>query len=119
MITFPGAVRITTGLALLMAIVSTWSFAADNNGLLKELRIKKGQEYSLAKANLIKQGWHIAPTSEDLGNADQAPPYGFKEVICGNGYDAVCSAHFVRKNQEIMLTLRPKKHLLVDGAWND
>ena len=94
------------------------SFAqAAPTSLLKNLGLKEGQSYALARTQLIRKGWHV-----DANYAlarDEMPPYRLKEVICGNGSNAVCSARFLRKDQEITLTLRPKKILLLEGAWGD
>lgn len=87
--------------------------------LLKTLGLKEGQSYSSAKTQLIGKGWKVDSTYAAARDAGETPPYGFKEVICGNGWQAVCSARFLRNGHEIMLTLRPKKSLLVEGAWDD
>jgi len=86
--------------------------------LLKNRGLKAGQSYDSAKAQLLKKGWKVdvdyAATSFKF-----KPPYGFKEVVCGNGRDAMCSDRFILKEQEIMLTLRPEESLVVDGAWGE
>lgn len=87
--------------------------------LLQDLQLKKGQEYSDAKATLIRTGWKIDVDYVGELSPNQKKPYGFEEVVCGNGGMAVCSARFLRGDREVMLTLQPKEKLLVDGAWND
>ena len=75
------------------------------------------------KTQLVQKGWKVDATYASTREADEAPPYGFKELICGNGRQAgrqaVCSARFLRVDKALMLTLRPKNSLLVDGAWYD
>jgi len=103
-------------LAIALLVASHLAIASEDSGLLKKLGLEKGQSYSTARATLVKRGWQI-----DYAHAEnnQTSPYGFKEVVCGNGWQAVCSARFMRASQEIMLTLQPKKQLLVEGASND
>jgi hypothetical protein len=81
--------------------------------------LKEGQSYTSAKTLLIDKGWEVDSTYASERDAGEMPPYGFTEVICGHGRQAVCSARFPRNGREIMLTLRPKKTLLVEGAWED
>jgi hypothetical protein len=82
--------------------------------LLGEFQVKQGQGYSVVKAMLLRRGWIV---DGSYGNGQK--PYGFSEVVCGNGYDAVCSARFVLGKREILVTLKPGKTLLVDGLWDD
>lgn len=105
--------------AIAVYFFSTCLVQAAPISLLKTLGLKEGQSYASAKTQLIHKGWKVdgayAPTREE----DETPPYGFKEVICGNGWQAVCSARFLRNDQAVMLTLQPRRVLLVDGAWDD
>jgi hypothetical protein len=82
--------------------------------LLGEFQVKPGQRYSVVKAMLLKRGWVV---DGSYGNGSN--PYGFSEVVCGNGYDAVCSSRFLFGTREILITLKPGKTLLVDGLWDD
>lgn len=93
--------------------------AEGNRSLLEELHLKRGQQYSDAKAQLARGGWKV--DSSDVEDLSPNPKtlYGFGEVTCGNGRMAVCSARFLRGDREIMLTLQPKNNLVVDGAWDD
>jgi hypothetical protein len=82
--------------------------------MLGEFHLRQGQDYSVVKAMLLKRGWDV-----DTQYGDGTNPYGFKEVVCGSGWDAVCSARFLLGSRRILLTLKPKKTLLVDGVWDD
>ena len=82
--------------------------------LLGELQVKQGQRYSVIKAMLLKRGWDV---DGSYGNGSN--PYGFSEVVCGNGYDAVCSARFLLGTREVLITLKPGNTWLVDGLWDD
>lgn len=105
--------------ALILGILTLPLVQATPSSLLKTLGLQAGQSYGLAKTQLIAKGWKVDSTYAPAREAGEIAPYGFKEVVCGNGWHAVCSARFLRNDQEIMLTLRPKKILVVEGAWDD
>lgn len=86
---------------------------------LKTLGLREGQSYASAKTQLIQKGWKVDAAYASTHEAGEAPPYGFKEVICGHGWQAVCSARFLRSDKAVMLTLHPRKVLLVSGASDD
>jgi hypothetical protein len=104
---------------VIFVMISIASFAEDNRSLLKELHLKKGQQYSEAKAKLVSEGWKVDSSNVDESSPNPKTPYGFGEVVCGNGWMAVCSARLIRGDREIMLQLQPKKNLLIDEAWDD
>lgn len=103
----------------IFTLISFASFAAGNRSLLKELHLKKGQQYSDAKARLLSAGWMADSSNVEESGPSPKTPYGFGEVACGNGWTAVCSARFLRGGREIVLTLQPRNKLLVDDAWDD
>ena len=112
--------RTTAKISLsILGVFILQSVHAGPSSLLKTLGLHAGQSYGLAKTQLIAKGWKVDTTYAQVREAGEPPPYGFDEVVCGNGWQAVCSARFLRKDQEIMLTLRPKKILLVEGAWDE
>jgi hypothetical protein len=106
-------------LSVALAIVSAASPAADQRDLMKELGLRQGQRYASAKAALLKRGWTVDRAHAKAREPGQGPPYGFNEVVCGQGWDAICSARFVRRGREMMLMMKPKTDLLVDGASDD
>lgn len=105
--------------ALALGILAFPLAEASPESLLKKLGLKPGLPYVSAKAQLIGRGWKVDSEYVTLSSDNKPSPYGFTEVVCGNGWDAICSARFLRDDQKVMLTLRPKKALVVDGAWND
>jgi hypothetical protein len=106
-------------LSALLGMQSSAEAQAHDRNLVKELGLKNGESYASAKAKLIKRGWIIDIAYVEEMKLLETPPYGFREVICGNGWDASCSARYRCEGQAIMLTMRPKKTLVVDGAWDD
>lgn len=104
----------TLGIVALASMGGVAVASPSPQSLLTEFHLKQGQEYSVVKVMLHKQGW-----ANDTSYGDGTNPYGFNEVVCGAGWDAICSARFVRGTRTILATLKPKKTLLLDGVWND
>lgn len=105
------------GLLVFAILAISANVVASSSGTIaSRLGLKEGQRYSDAKAHLLKSGWEV---DQNYSTPNPKSPYGFKEVICGEGLMAVCSARFLKSNQEIMLTLNSKNELLLDGVWDD
>jgi hypothetical protein len=111
--------KVVTILAIVVSTLAIPLGVAAQESMLKSLSLKSGQSYASAKAQLLRKGWKVDVNHSNGLDKDQPPPYGFKEVVCGSGWDATCSARFLKAHQEVMLTLRPKKTLVLDGAWDD
>ncbi|GAB3361953.1 hypothetical protein GCM10027430_36080 [Lysobacter tyrosinilyticus] len=101
---------------LLFAVLIALCPAADAASLLGKLGLKSGMTYSTAKARMARLGWAI-DTSEPVNwVAYPKTP----EVLCGRGWDAVCSVRFTRNGEAVMLTLKPLvDHLKVIDAESD
>ena len=108
--------RISVALALFVAAFPINPAVSKDSDLSKTLGLKPGQKYTEAKGHLVKTGW-VADRS--YGEKADNTSYGFKEVVCGEGRMAVCSARFTQRERQILLTLQPKKELVVEGAWDD
>jgi hypothetical protein len=106
-------------LAVAVGFFSACLVEATPIALLKTMGLRAGQTYDSAKLQLTEHGWKVDATYASTHEAAEAPPFGFKEVICGNGWQAVCSARFLRDGKAVVLTLHPRKVLLVDAAWED
>jgi hypothetical protein len=77
---------------------------------LMGLGIKLKTPYANAKKLMLKNGWTLTPTIY-LPNH---PPYKeFPEIICGEGYDAICSAEFAKENQTMVVSVRALQGRLV------
>lgn len=99
---------------MLVVTTQVTATAQHPSSALGEFRMKKGMEYSSVKSILEKRGWRAV---KEYGNGSN--PYGFDEVVCGNGYQAVCSTRFSLGSRNILVTLLPKKTLLLDGLWDE
>ncbi|GAA3929756.1 hypothetical protein GCM10022229_24310 [Luteimonas lutimaris] len=58
--------------------------------------IPRGETYPEARAALVRAGWIPAPSGADSRAWDK-----FGELVCGEGYQAVCSAEF-RRNEDFL-----------------
>jgi hypothetical protein len=81
---------------------------------LGEFNFQQGQLYSVVKAVLLKRGW-----TPDTQYGNGTAPFGLNEVVCGNGWDAVCSARFFLGSRKIVVTLKPRRALQVDDILDE
>jgi len=101
-------------LAALALVAHSRAVARTPSSLLGEFNLKQGQLYSAVKTVLLEHGW--APDTQ-YGNG--AAPFGLNEVVCGDGWDAVCSARFFLGSRKILVILKPKRALMVDDIYDD
>ena len=80
-----------------------------------QIGITVGMPYAQAKALLIKAGWLASAPDNEGTPVFAAHP----EVACGQGWDAICSAGFSRKNEAYGLVLTPTDdgNLRVQGVF--
>ena len=83
---------------------------------LKSLGLKRSEVYVHARDKLLKQGWALDPKS-----FPGEPDYKlFPEIVCGRGYDAVCSVRFQKSGIRIMLYVTDRSgHLVVKEVYDD
>lgn len=76
-------------------------FSASAIAVAEQYSLRLAEPYSVVKQKLAKQGWQIdhAYLSENSHHASAAD-----EVICGRGWDAVCSTAFKRGNEALYLS---------------
>lgn len=77
---------------------------------LSRYGIKVGMPYSRAKALMLKNGWVIDP-DEVFGSSN--PYKSYPEIVCGEGYDAVCAAGFSKQNRHHTLDVRKVRSRIV------
>lgn len=101
-------------LAALAHVAHGQPVAGHPSSLLGEFNFKQGQLYSVVKAVLIKRGW-----TPDMQYGHGAPPFGLNEVVCSDGWDAVCSARFFLGARTIVVILKPRRALQLDDIWDE
>ncbi|MCX2921618.1 hypothetical protein ORK51_15680 [Stenotrophomonas rhizophila] len=105
-------------LALFMLFSVSHAHAADAPALppaWTEIGVTVDMPYAQAKALLLKAGWVAEAPDNDGDPSFAAHP----EVDCGQGWDAICSAGFSRKNEAYGLVLTPTDdgNLRVQGVF--
>jgi hypothetical protein len=58
--------------------------------------------FTIVKQNLQKQGWKV---DRKWLSESEAQPIGEEEMLCGSGYDAICTTAFRRDEAVLVLTL--------------
>jgi hypothetical protein len=83
---------------------------------LKSLGLRQSESYVHARDKLLKQGWTL-----DQKGFPEGPDYRlFPEVVCGRGYDAVCSVRFQKSGIHIMLYVTDHSgRLTVKDVYDD
>jgi hypothetical protein len=91
-----------------------WPVAKD----LAQYGIHLRMPYQKARQRMIQQGWSPDPTEANERHKTGHLPYpNFPEVLCGEGYDAICSGWFSKGSEQRVLDVRDvRKVLLVRGS---
>jgi hypothetical protein len=69
--------------------------------LARSYGVQLGAPFATVKRALMRQGWQV----DRAWLREQSDPGDGRELICGSGYDAVCSTAFVRDGRHAFLTL--------------
>jgi hypothetical protein len=107
-----------TIIALLSITIFATQAAAQTPTLAKELGIKVGMHYSLAKSRLLRLGWEIDNPENSVVNFPEAPELGCLIKADPDG-SVLCAVGFIKNNRGIILWVVPnKKHLIVSDFFN-
>jgi hypothetical protein len=68
--------------------------------------------YASARAKLLRTSWKAVAGWGESGAARQRAYPQYPEVLCGEGYDAVCTGRFEKAGQAILLTIDPRTRTL-------
>ena len=69
---------------------------------------RAGESYSAVRKALYAAGWRAVPVDRST-LVRKAKPYGYDEMVCGEGHQAVCSANFAKAGQVICVLLTPRE----------
>jgi hypothetical protein len=91
-----------------------WPLAPDLAAYGVRLRMPYGE----TRQRMIKHGWTPDPTEANARHTPSRLPYPeFPEVLCGEGYDAICSGWFSKGSESRLLDVREvNKALVVRGS---
>lgn len=74
--------------------------------------VKVGSSYAKTRANLLASGWR---TDEEWGISGPHRSRSFNqypEILCGEGYDAICTGRFLNASGALLVTIDQKKKAL-------
>ena len=76
------------------------------------LGVKVGSGYAKARANLLANGWR---TDDQWGISGPHRSRSFNqypEILCGEGYDAICTSRFFNASGALLVTIDQRKKAL-------
>jgi hypothetical protein len=87
-------------------------------GELRKYGIKLKMPYAEARERMLRNGWKPDLAEAELRYQGNYRPYrDFPEILCGEGYDAICSAPFIKGKDYHTIEVREHKgKLVVRGA---
>lgn len=88
------------------------------NSELRKYGIKLKMPYAEARKRMLRNGWKPNFAEAEFGYQSNYRPYKhFPEILCGEGYDAICSAPFIKGEHSHSIEVRELKgQLVVRGA---
>lgn len=91
------------GIGILVLLVCGGVAGANGSALP---RLEAGTPYPEVRRALLSSGWQPVPADRTYLH-DKQPPYGYEELVCGTGWQAVCAANFARSGAIVCLHLKP------------
>jgi hypothetical protein len=116
-VTPDGRLLVTQGSKVLVDEQGQWQTAAAQqpaspDPLAQALGVQLPSGYASARARLLRTSWK-PDSSRGAGGAPGRLAYPqYPEVVCGQGYDAVCSGRFEKAGEAILLSIDPKTSTL-------
>jgi hypothetical protein len=94
--------------------------AATSASLTKSVGVQLQSSYATARSKLLRSAWTADSTWGESGVHKQLAFQQYPEVLCGEGYHAVCTGRFEKNGRAILLTIDPKtKKLQVTSVDQD
>jgi hypothetical protein len=94
--------------------------AAASASLTKAVGLQLQSSYAAARSRLLRSAWTADSTWGESGVHKRLAFQQYPEVLCGEGYQAVCTAKFEKNGTAILLTIDPKtKKLQVTSVDQD
>jgi hypothetical protein len=116
-ITSDGRLRVTRGSEVLVDEPGEWQAAAAQppaatGPLAQRLGVQIQSGYATARARLLGTSWKADAGWGRSGVHGQLAYRQYPEVLCGEGYDAVCTGRFVKSGRAILLSIDPRTRAL-------
>ena len=107
-VTHDGLLLVTQGSKVLVEERGRWQPAAAPAApgtLAQRVGVQLRSGYASARAKLLAASWKADSGWGDSGVHEQLAYRQYPEVVCGDGYDAVCTGRFEKSGQAILLTI--------------
>jgi hypothetical protein len=116
-VTNDGLLLVTRGAEVLVEERGLWQAEAAPQApapgaLSRRVGVQLQSGYASARAKLLGTAWKADSSRREFSVHKQLPYRRYPEVVCGEGYDAVCSGRFTKSGQAILLTIDPKTRTL-------
>jgi len=106
--------------ALVLCFTGATTLAANPKFSDRSAGVQKYERYASARLKMNRQGWQIDKEWGISGIHKQLAFPRYPEVLCGEGYQAVCTARFTKGDSAVLLTINQfKKSLPVERIDND
>jgi hypothetical protein len=84
---------------------SCMKFSETEKQVARSYGLRLGASYAEVKRTLVRQGWQL----DRNWVREQSSSGKKRELVCGAGYDALCSTAFVRRDRHAYLTFSGTK----------
>lgn len=106
--------------AFVLYAIGTGTLAAPKFSERSAAEVQINERYASARLKLIRRGWRIDREWGISGVHEKLTYEQYPEVLCGEGYQAVCTGRFKKGDSAILLTINQfKKTLPVRYISND
>lgn len=82
--------------------------AAASASLTKAVGVQLQSSYATARSKLLRSAWTADSAWGESGVHKRLAFQQYPEVLCGEGFHAVCTGRFERNGRAILLTINPK-----------
>lgn len=84
------------------------------------LPTQAGRSYVEAKKDMLANGWKIDIEWRKDGPHSKPAYEAFPEILCGSGYQAVCTSRFIKGQAAVLLTIdQNSRAMLVTAVDKD
>ena len=117
-VTYDGLLLVTHGSKVLVEERGQWQPAAvlqqpvASGTLAQRVGVQLQSGYATARAKLLGTSWKADSDWGKPGVGKQLAYRQYPEVLCGDGYDAVCTGRFEKAGQAILLTIDQRSSTL-------
>jgi hypothetical protein len=116
-VTHDGLLLVTHGSKVLVEERGQWQPAAAQQPvapgtLARHVGVQLQSGYASARSKLLAASWKAESGWGKSGVHKQLAYRQYPEVLCGEGYDAICTGRFEKSGQAILLTIDPRTSTL-------